>query len=88
MKKLDFYFDLQPKCLFWLPITQRFSEKYNCEIKFTPVLLGGIFKSTNNKPPMEQFFGVLNKNEYQSLKLRDLLERHKLTKFKMNPHSL
>ena len=35
---------------------------------------------------MEQFFGVLNKNEYQSLEIERFVNRHGLTKFKMNPH--
>ena len=87
MKKLDFYFDFaSPTAYFGYQVRKDFPEKYNCEIKFTPVLLGCIFKSTNNKPPMEQFFGVLNKNEYQSLEIERFVERHKLTKFKMNPH--
>ena len=87
MKKLDFYFDFaSPNAYFGYQVLKDFPKKYNCEINFTPVLLGGIFKSTNNKPPMEQFFGVLNKNEYQSLEIERLVERHKLTKFKMNPY--
>ena len=65
---------------------KKFPEKYDCEINYIPVLLGGIFKATNNKPPMEQFFGVLNKNEYQSLEIERFVNRHGLTKFKMNPH--
>ncbi len=87
MKKLDFYFDFaSPNAYFGYQVLKNFPEKYDCEINFKPVLLGGIFKSTNNKPPMEQFFGVLNKNEYQSLEIERFVERHKLSKFKMNPH--
>ena len=70
MKKLDFYFDFaSPNAYFGFLVLKNFPKKYDCEINFKPVLLGGIFKSTNNKPPMEQFFGVLNKNEYQSLEI-------------------
>jgi 2-hydroxychromene-2-carboxylate isomerase len=50
------------------------------------VLLGGIFKLTNNKPPMEAFMGITNKNEYQGLEIRRFIERYRLNKFEMNPH--
>ncbi len=87
MKKIDFYFDFaSPNAYFGFNVWKKFPEKYDCEINYIPVLLGGIFKSTNNKPPMEQFFGVLNKNEYQSLEIERFVNRHGLTKFKMNPH--
>ena len=87
MKKIDFYFDFaSPNAYFGFNVLKKFPEKYDCEINYIPVLLGGIFKATNNKPPMEQFFGVLNKNEYQSLEIERFVNRHGLTKFKMNPH--
>ena len=87
MKKIDIYFDFaSPNAYFGFNVLKTFPEKYDCEINYIPVLLGGIFKSTNNKPPMEQFFGVLNKNEYQSLEIERFVNRHGLTKFKMNPH--
>ena len=35
---------------------------------------------------MEQFFGVLNKNEYQNLEMQRFIKRHGLDKFQMNPH--
>ena len=87
MKKIDYYFDFaSPNAYFGFNVLKKFPEKYDCEINYIPVLLGGIFKATNNKPPMEQFFGVLNKNEYQSLEMERFVNRHGLTKFKMNPH--
>ena len=87
MKKIDFYFDFaSPNAYFGFNVLKKFPEKYDWEINYIPVLLGGIFKATNNKPPMEQFFGVLNKNEYQSLEIERFVNRHGLTKFKMNPH--
>ena len=87
MKKIDFYFDFaSPNAYFGFNVLKKFPEKYDCEINYIPVLLGGIFKATNNKPPMEQFFGVLNKNEYQSLEIERFVNRHGLKKFKMNPH--
>jgi len=87
MKKIDFYFDFaSPNAYLSHKVMQTIKQKYDVELKYTPVLLGGIFKATNNKPPMEQFFGVLNKNEYQSIEMQRFIERHDLQSFKMNPH--
>jgi len=35
---------------------------------------------------MEAFFGILNKNEYQSVEMERFQKQHEITKFKMNPH--
>jgi len=87
MKKIDFYFDFaSPNAYLSHKVMQVIKEKYEVELNYIPVLLGGIFKATNNKPPMEQFFGVMNKNEYQSKEMQRFIERHKIDSFQMNPH--
>ena len=87
MKKIDFYFDFaSPNAYLSHKVIQKIKETSGVEINYIPVLLGGIFKATNNKPPMEQFFGVKNKNEYQNLEIERFIERHGLHEFKMNPH--
>ena len=87
MKKIDFYFDFaSPNAYLSHKVMQKIKEKHDVELNYIPVLLGGIFKATNNKPPMEQFFGVLNKNEYQGIEMERFVQRHDLNLFKMNPH--
>jgi 2-hydroxychromene-2-carboxylate isomerase len=53
---------------------------------YIPVLLGGIFKLTNNKPPMVAFGGIKNKMDYEMLETRRFIARHGLTQFTFNPH--
>ena len=87
MKKIDFYFDFaSPNAYLSHKVIQKIKVSSDVEVNYIPVLLGGIFKATNNKPPMEQFFGVKNKNEYQNLEMQRFIERHELNDFKMNPH--
>ena len=87
MKKIDFYFDFaSPNAYLSHKVIKNIKDKTGAEVNYIPVLLGGIFKATNNKPPMEQFFGVKNKNEYQNLEIERFIERHGLHEFKMNPH--
>ena len=78
-KKVDFYFDFaSPNAYLSHKVMQSIKERTGAEVNYIPVLLGGIFKGTNNKPPMEQFFGVKNKNEYQNIEMQRFIERHDL----------
>ncbi|MBU6372172.1 MAG: 2-hydroxychromene-2-carboxylate isomerase [Alphaproteobacteria bacterium] len=52
---------------------------------YTPALLGGLFKITNNKAPMVQFAAIPAKLAYERRELERFLARHKL-QFAMNPH--
>ena len=86
-KEVDFYFDFaSPNAYLSHKVMQSIKERTGAKVNYIPVLLGGIFKLTNNKPPMEQFFGVKNKNEYQNIEMQRFIQRHGLEKFQMNPH--
>jgi 2-hydroxychromene-2-carboxylate isomerase len=56
-------------------------------VKFTyvPVLLGGIFRLTNNRSPVEAFAAVRNKLEYQQRETERFLARHGISRYRMNP---
>ena len=60
-------------------------QRTGARFKYVPILLGGVFRLTNNKPPMETFAGVKNKLEFQRIEMRRFLKRHNITAFKMNP---
>ena len=53
--------------------------------EYVPVLLGGIFKLTNNRSPVEAFSGVRNKLEFHALETRRFLARYHLKPYVMNP---
>lgn len=61
-------------------------KRTGAKLKYTPCLLGGIFKATNNQAPMIAFGGIKNKLEYDRLEMQRFIARHKLTKFVLNPH--
>ena len=63
------------------PIERRTGIKF----EYVPILLGGIFKATNNKSPFESLRGIKNKPEYQALETQRFLRRHGITAFKQNP---
>ena len=53
--------------------------------EYVPVLLGGIYKATNNMSPAESLRGIKNKPEYQALETQRFIRRHDITTFKQNP---
>jgi len=53
---------------------------------YVPILLGGVFKLTNNKSPMVQFADIRNKLEYEGIETARFIRKHGLAKFRMNPH--
>jgi 2-hydroxychromene-2-carboxylate isomerase len=55
------------------------------KFEYVPVLLGGIFKATNNLSPAESLRGIKNKPEYQALETQRFIRRHNITKFQTNP---
>lgn len=55
-------------------------------LEVRPVLLGGLFKLTNNRSPMEAFGEVKGKLAYENLETRRFVAHHGLSAFKMNPH--
>jgi 2-hydroxychromene-2-carboxylate isomerase len=53
---------------------------------YVPVLLGGIFKATNNKSPAETLAGVKNKREFHALETQRFLKRFQVEPYVWNPH--
>jgi 2-hydroxychromene-2-carboxylate isomerase len=54
--------------------------------RYTPVLLGGVFKATGNQSPMQAYGHIAAKRDYDMLEMRRFMARHGIDKFQMNPH--
>jgi 2-hydroxychromene-2-carboxylate isomerase len=52
---------------------------------YIPVLLGGIFKATNNKSPAETLVGIRNKREFHEIETRRFVRRFHVKPYVMNP---
>ncbi|MEO7027530.1 MAG: 2-hydroxychromene-2-carboxylate isomerase [Caulobacteraceae bacterium] len=61
-------------------------ERAGVRFAYEPVLLGGIFKATGNRSPMESYAGVKGKLAYEALETRRFIARHGLDRFRPNPH--
>jgi 2-hydroxychromene-2-carboxylate isomerase len=53
---------------------------------YVPVLLGGIFKATNNKSPAETMAGVKNKPDFQRIETARFLKRFGVKPYVWNPN--
>src|ERR1700724_2270054 len=52
---------------------------------YVPVLLGGIFKATNNKSPAETLAGIKNKREFHALETERFIKRFQVKPYIWNP---
>jgi 2-hydroxychromene-2-carboxylate isomerase len=53
--------------------------------EYVPVLLGGIFKATNNKSPAESLAGIKNKREFHELETERFVKRYHVKPYVWNP---
>ncbi len=87
MTTVEFHFDFgSPNAYLSHKLVPRIGQRTGATFRYVPVLLGGVFKLTNNRSPMVQFKDVKNKLEYQRLEMQRFIRRHGLTEYRMNPH--
>jgi 2-hydroxychromene-2-carboxylate isomerase len=60
-------------------------QRTRVTFEYVPILLGGIFKATNNKSPAETLAGVKNKPEFQALETGRFIKRFNVQPYVWNP---
>ncbi|MAB14693.1 2-hydroxychromene-2-carboxylate isomerase [Parvibaculum sp.] len=86
-KNVEFHFDFgSPNAYLAHKIVPEIEARTGVAFSYVPVLLGGIFKATNNVSPMIANQGIRNKGEYQALEMRRFIEKHGIDRFRMNEH--
>jgi 2-hydroxychromene-2-carboxylate isomerase len=60
-------------------------QRSGAKFEYVPILLGGIFKATNNKSPAETLAGVKNKREFHALETERFVKRFKVQPYVWNP---
>src|ERR1700743_3028747 len=60
-------------------------KRTGAKFEYVPILLGGIFKSTNNKSPAETLAGIKNKREFHALETERFVKRFKVQPYVWNP---
>jgi len=84
--KVEFQFDFgSPNAYLAEFALAGIERRTGAKFEYVPVLLGGIYKATNNMSPAESLRGIRNKPEYQALETQRFIRRHNVTKFRQNP---
>ena len=84
--KVEFQFDFgSPNAYLAELVLADIERRTGVKFEYVPVLLGGIYKATNNMSPAESLRGIRNKPEYQALETQRFIRRHNITKFRQNP---
>ena len=60
-------------------------KRIGVKFEYVPILLGGIFKATNNKSPAETLAGIRNKSEFYALETERFVKRFGVRPYVWNP---
>ena len=86
MAQVEFHFDFgSPNAYLAHLVIPEIERRTGAKFAYVPVLLGGVFKLTNNRTPAESLAGIKNKPEYERLETERFLNRHGITNYQRNP---
>ena len=86
MPKVEFHFDFgSPNAYLAHLVIPEIEQRTDAKFEYVPILLGGVFKLTNNRSPVESMAGIKNKPQYESLEMRRFVRRYNITRFALNP---
>lgn len=85
--KVEFHFDFgSPNAYLSHLVIPAIEARTGVKFEYVPVLLGGVFKATNNVSPAVSLQGIKNKGEYAQLETERFLRQHAITAYRRNPH--
>jgi len=86
MAKVEFHFDFgSPNAYLAHLVIPEIERRTGAKFQYVPVLLGGVFKMTNNRSPAQSMAGIKNRLEYEALERERFVRRHNITQFKWTP---
>jgi 2-hydroxychromene-2-carboxylate isomerase len=86
MINVEFLFDFgSPNAYLSHLVIPQIEARTATRFTYVPVLLGGVFKATNNVSPAVSLQGIKNKPQYTQLETKRFLAQHKITKYAPNP---
>jgi 2-hydroxychromene-2-carboxylate isomerase len=86
MKKVEFHFDFgSPNAYLSHLVIPEIEKRTGSKFEYVPILLGGVFKLTNNRSPAESLAGIKNKPQYERLETTRFIRRHRISRFQSNP---
>jgi 2-hydroxychromene-2-carboxylate isomerase len=84
--RVEFHFDFgSPNAYLSHLVIPGIEQRTGAKFEYVPILLGGVFKLTNNRSPVESYAGIRNKLPYQQLETQRFIKKHGITSFTFNP---
>jgi 2-hydroxychromene-2-carboxylate isomerase len=84
--RVEFHFDFgSPNAYLSHVVIPRIEQRTGAKFVYVPILLGGVFKLTNNRSPVESFAGIRNKLPYERLETERFIKQHGITNYQFNP---
>lgn len=85
--KIEFHYDFgSPNSYLVHKVIPKISKDQGIEFTYVPILLGGVFKATNNVSPAVSLQGIRNKPEYQSIETRRFCDQYEIQPQVSNPN--
>lgn len=85
--RIEFHFDFgSPNAYLAHLAIPGAEQRMGVRFTYVPVLLGGVFKATNNVSPAVSLKGIRNKGEYQRIETDRFLKRYGVSGYVPNPH--
>ena len=86
MQEIEFFYDFGSPNAYLVHCTlPGLAARHQAQVIYHPMLLGGVFKATNNQSPFQAFSAVTHKLGYIGREVARFCERYDLP-FVMNPH--
>ena len=86
MAKVEFHFDFgSPNAYLAHLVIPQVEQRTGAKFEYVPILLGGVFKLTNNRSPAEKMAGIKNRLQYEQLEMQRFIRRHAIKQFTWNP---
>jgi 2-hydroxychromene-2-carboxylate isomerase len=84
--RVEFHFDFgSPNAYLSHVVIPGIEQRTGAKFVYVPILLGGMFKLTNNRSPVESFAGVRNKLPYERLETERFIKKHGIANYQFNP---
>lgn len=83
---VQFLFDFgSPNAYLCHKVIPGVAARAGVQFTYVPILLGGLFKLSNNRSPMEAFASIPNKLAYERLEMQRFIAKNGLSSFRLNP---
>jgi 2-hydroxychromene-2-carboxylate isomerase len=84
--RVEFHFDFgSPNAYLSHAVIPRIEQRTGAKFVYVPILLGGVFKLTNNRSPIESYAGIRYKLPYQQLETQRFIKQYGIDNYQFNP---